>query len=101
MDPNETLRLIREACTRFEQGATYEDMDELVEHFRALDRWIRRGGVPPRDWTRDHPTIHRDDYPIKAVSDPVTFTRGGTTYLVEPGEPLVMRDSDGNTYTRH
>lgn len=71
MDPDTThaelVARVRETLNN--PGATIEDTlrladlaHELAERFQALDDWIRRGGVPPRDWTRDHPTIHRDDY---------------------------------------
>lgn len=52
MDPNETLRLLRMFSERFFHFSTYEDMDEMVEHFKALDDWLSGGGFLPDDWRR-------------------------------------------------
>lgn len=55
MDPNETLRELREAVTRWheadlfetERGAA-EDMAALVD---SLDEWITAGGFLPNAWS--------------------------------------------------
>lgn len=71
MDPNETLRLIREAVggvrywTNRYQDGTYspgEDVDsddlalsaaaELADRVHDLDEWIGRGGFLPLGWQR-------------------------------------------------
>lgn len=44
MDPDETLRLLREA-------ARQNDGDAAIEYFEALDEWITNGGFPPKAWT--------------------------------------------------
>jgi hypothetical protein len=49
MDPNAALHAIRvEVASHLEHGDG--DVDELVEHFRALDEWLASGGFKPRDW---------------------------------------------------
>jgi BMFP domain-containing protein YqiC len=59
VDPNETLRLVRQACDHAAQAATEEDEDaeiaalrELRNAFEDLDVWIKRGGFLPAAWTR-------------------------------------------------
>jgi hypothetical protein len=43
MDPDETLRKIRELCR---EQATFYRYDELAEYVQALDEWISHGGIP-------------------------------------------------------
>ena len=66
MDPNETLRIIRESIATLRPGIEAGDWDEdlkydmgedakeaieaLVEHVDALDEWLAKGGFLPRDW---------------------------------------------------
>ena len=57
MDPNETLRLLRQAIDESIEADMRHDredeMDALLsirEHVENLDRWIRRGGVLPYEW---------------------------------------------------
>lgn len=57
MDPNATLKALREAVEALEAGiphldplGKYEDARDVVEHFRALDEWLARGGFAPKDW---------------------------------------------------
>jgi len=57
MDPNETLARIRELVRRMlERGEgvdTEQDVIEgveIAEKFQALDKWIDREGLLPRDW---------------------------------------------------
>jgi hypothetical protein len=53
MDPNETLKRIRQIAGRFEKGqARNQDGPELADLIDALDGWISRGGFLPRDWAR-------------------------------------------------
>jgi len=54
MDPDETLRLLREAITAHEQAITLaaetDAGQQVVDAARALDAWLRSGGFPPADW---------------------------------------------------
>lgn len=65
MDPNETLKRLREAVGEVENELAADDgagtldplgekehLRELVDSFRDLDGWLSRGGFPPRDWGR-------------------------------------------------
>lgn len=53
MDPNAALRRIRESIA--DMDSTQDD-DELyyaftaLEHFRALDEWLSKGGFKPNEW---------------------------------------------------
>jgi hypothetical protein len=49
MDPNETLRKLRE----WVKDPTKQPGAEL---FEALDEWLTRGGFPPDDWTGEFRT---------------------------------------------
>ena len=59
MDPNETLKIIRQHTNAWEEGETtymsYDDLDgflgELVEHVIAFDEWLTNGGFRPDDWS--------------------------------------------------
>ena len=62
MDPNETLRRLREAIAQLEelheQGAlgTGDDADVVADaavHFRALDHWLTQRGFLPNAWAHD------------------------------------------------
>lgn len=55
MDPNETLRRLRELLDpedmdKREAGLTPEEADEAAGLFSALDQWIGRGGFLPDAW---------------------------------------------------
>lgn len=52
MDPNETLRLLRE-WTRNALNDEYPSLVALegAEHFEALDEWLSKGGFFPDDWS--------------------------------------------------
>jgi hypothetical protein len=53
MDPNEALRIIREARAElFSEGEPYdpETVRTLIEHVDALDVWLSKGGFKPTDW---------------------------------------------------
>ena len=57
MDPNETLRLIREslAVVTSDQPEDSEfncAVNDLADGFEALDGWLTRGGFLPADWQR-------------------------------------------------
>ena len=55
MDPNAALAAIRQAIDQLEHETLDRD-DEIpalyavVEHFRALDEWLQRGGFLPEAW---------------------------------------------------
>lgn len=49
MDPNETLRRLRELAER-ELNAPDPDNADWAEWFQALDEWISRGGFLPDAW---------------------------------------------------
>lgn len=56
MDPNETLRRIRELAELIQTPTpdTYHLITwagELAAQFTALDEWIKRHGFLPDDWT--------------------------------------------------
>lgn len=57
MDPNETLRQIRQAIQRanavtgaYSQDEFHAEMASVPELFEALDEWIQSGGFLPADW---------------------------------------------------
>ena len=57
MDPNETLRRLRQmAATAIEVDSSEStnvaavDLTEMAEHFQALDQWIQNGGFLPANW---------------------------------------------------
>lgn len=51
MDPNETLKRIREEVALYNQGARLDEHN-LIEHFEALDEWLSKGGALPKEWER-------------------------------------------------
>lgn len=58
MDPNETMRLLRNAIKRScdadvkrDREAETDALLEIREHVENLDRWITRGGFLPQVWT--------------------------------------------------
>ncbi len=50
MDPNETLRLLREMAK--EENASRFDAEAFCALFEALDEWLSRGGLLPTDWAK-------------------------------------------------
>lgn len=51
MDPNETLRRIRESIAMWHNGGLDTDqISELIEHVSALDLWMSKGGFRPAQW---------------------------------------------------
>jgi hypothetical protein len=55
MDPNTTLRLLRNALTIAQTGSGLERqnaLEEIAEYAAALDLWLSRGGFLPDGWTR-------------------------------------------------
>jgi hypothetical protein len=60
MDPNETLRVLREAVEQWNTLPANTDPawrrevgDAIAEHAEALDAWLTRGGFLPEAWQRD------------------------------------------------
>ena len=57
MDPDETLRQIRDGIEQARNAASGDSNDAEIEAwqdvghwFDALDRWLTSGGFLPRDW---------------------------------------------------
>ena len=58
MDPDEALRLAREAAGELLQAdddGNFTDpattnLGQLIEAFTALDEWLTKGGFLPKDW---------------------------------------------------
>lgn len=54
MDPDETLREIRDLTQRIEdtndESETFDLAAALTERVRALDEWLSKGGFPPAGW---------------------------------------------------
>lgn len=57
MDPNETLKILRELSAYALAPEPWDDSIDagetaiqLAEHFQALDEWIQRGGFLPAGW---------------------------------------------------
>lgn len=50
MDPNETLRRLRDFVAEALEGKGFSS--EAAELFEALDQWLTKGGSPPDDWAR-------------------------------------------------
>lgn len=48
MDPNETLRRLRELCALDNCRLFAEEIADL---FEALDQWLSKGGFLPEPWT--------------------------------------------------
>lgn len=69
MDPDEALRLLRMFAEKFNRESTYEDMDEMVEHFQALDKWISNGGFLPDAWARGLKLVRPERYYEITASD--------------------------------
>jgi acyl-CoA reductase-like NAD-dependent aldehyde dehydrogenase len=60
MDPNETLRVLREAVAYWQDMPSNasdawrrEVADAMAEHAEALDAWLTRGGFLPDAWRRN------------------------------------------------
>lgn len=56
MDPDEALKLLRDACREVLDRAVEEEVSldtvDLAERFLALDEWLKRGGFWPKAWKR-------------------------------------------------
>lgn len=54
MDPNETLKRLRELSEQgFPTTDNLEDADEFHALFRDLDEWLSKGGFLPTAWQRN------------------------------------------------
>lgn len=100
MDPNEALRLAREAVGELLQAdddGNFTDpqttnLGQLIEAFTALDEWLSRDGFLPDDWRpeEDKPKFTRYDVEAHALR---CLSRGcagpqmhGDVYVLEEGE---------------
>lgn len=54
MDPNATLHAIREFCRAIAPEEDSDDVLNLIEHVKALDEWLSRGGAMPDEWNPDY-----------------------------------------------
>ncbi len=52
MDPNETLRLLRDDIKSWNVDRDSADADLMAERFIALDEWLSEGGFLPTEWKR-------------------------------------------------
>jgi len=50
MDPDATLKMIRELAAEVACRAVDPDAVELAELVQSLDEWISRGGFLPKEW---------------------------------------------------
>jgi ribosome assembly protein YihI (activator of Der GTPase) len=50
MDPNETLKRIRELVRAIRISNDDEAIEDLTETFDSLDAWLISGGFLPEDW---------------------------------------------------
>jgi hypothetical protein len=53
MDPNETLRALRELVEQVygdDEGDVNDQLEDFAGYFESLDGWISKGGFLPRDW---------------------------------------------------
>lgn len=56
MDPNETLRQIRDLVVALSESADVDsDGFRLAERVSALDTWLSRGGFLPEWWRKNQP----------------------------------------------
>lgn len=55
MDPNETLRSLRELVEQVynEEGDVNDQLEDFAGYFEDLDGWISKGGFLPRDWNEN------------------------------------------------
>ncbi len=55
MDPNETLRALRELVEQVhndDEGDVNDQLEDFAGYFEALDGWISKGGFLPREWAK-------------------------------------------------
>ena len=57
MDPDETLKKLREAlelyCRRYrDKGTGLREADDMADAVEALDNWLSIGGFLPEDWKK-------------------------------------------------
>lgn len=116
MDPNETLRRIREAVARWTElegkGPEWQAertliAAELIEHVEALDGWLTRGGFLPWAWTPpiaggnepSLPLCTGCGLPLETADDGTVFVYGtGTT---ADGLSYCPPDPDGEADDTH
>jgi len=77
MDPNETLKRLREllggesSCSaKADGGLRCDDWSDVQELFQALDQWLSKGGFLPKAWLRlNPPAPHPASRPILPYVD--------------------------------
>lgn len=59
MDPNETLRLIRELGNELVRDGCHDPnaTEELIDLFGVLDEWLSKGGFLPDAWVPNTATL--------------------------------------------
>lgn len=55
MDPDETLRQLREAIDDLNEEPTPLKVELVRDLFENLDGWLKKGGFPPADWRHGVP----------------------------------------------
>lgn len=55
MDPDETLKQIRQLVKEYNQPGWLDrcDVEQLVELVEALDLWLSKGGFLPAAWRKE------------------------------------------------
>lgn len=56
MDPNETLRMLRQAIHDWSKGRYDSDlaMADVMLYFDGLDEWLTKGGFLPDAWAPEN-----------------------------------------------
>ena len=57
MDPNRTLKQIRDITERIDSGdigSAHDDLIDLHELIASLDTWLSKGGALPKDWCNNN-----------------------------------------------
>lgn len=56
MDPDETLRILREAIVILDRDSDTTNVQrelaaaQIVDYFKALDEWLSTAGYLPKEW---------------------------------------------------
>ncbi|MBF6064699.1 hypothetical protein IU500_24690 [Nocardia terpenica] len=83
MDPDAALRRIRQLVREVQQGNDNDEsidyLDELIDHWGALDDWLSSGGFPPAPWHRD-----RDQTPPEKTSAAELISAATPAYAIAP-----------------
>ncbi|KZM71633.1 hypothetical protein AWN90_02600 [Nocardia terpenica] len=94
MDPDAALGRIRQLVREVQQGNDNDEsidyLDELIDHWDALDDWLSRGGFPPASWDRD-----RDQTPPEKASAAELISAATPTYDIAPAVQAPSRQPPG------